>query len=233
MLEALLLALRGMYLFLSHVSTRSSFPLPMSPEEERNCIQRMQKGDEQARAELIERNLRLVAHVAKKYPNTGFDNDDLIGVGTIGLIKAVSTYNPATGTQLATYAARCIHNEILMALRAARKSKGDISLDEAIGADKEGNEIALIDILPSEDEDVTDVVDRRMELSHLAKLVRSELTPRERTVVELRYGLLGEAPMAQREVAKLLGISRSYISRIEKKALEKLKNRFERDEKML
>lgn len=222
MLEALFLALSECYFFLSYVSGRNAFPPRLTPAQERDCIARMRTGDEDARRMLIEHNLRLVAHVAGKYRNTGLENDDLISIGTIGLIKAVSTFSPESGTALATYAARCIENEILMVLRAGKKRRREVSMQEPVGADKEGNELTLLDILGTEGGEVEEEVERRSSAVRVRRLIRTALLPRERLVLELRYGLSGDAPAAQREVALALGISRSYVSRIEKRAIEKL-----------
>lgn len=229
MLEAILLALSECCFFLSYVSGRNAFPQKLTPAQERACIERMQHGDAAARAELIEHNLRLVAHVAGKYPNTGLESDDLISIGTIGLIKAVNTFTPESGTALATYAARCIENEILMVLRAGKKRRREVSLQEPVGMDKEGNEITLMDVLGTEGGEVEDEVERRMSAVKVRQLIRTELTPRERMVLEIRYGLNGGTPAAQREAAQMLGISRSYVSRIEKKAIEKIAQAYARD----
>ena len=211
MLEALFLALSECYFFLSYVSGRNAFPPRLTPAQERDCIARMRTGDEDARRMLIEHNLRLVAHVAGKYRNTGLENDDLISIGTIGLIKAVSTFSPESGTALATYAARCIENEILMVLRAGKKRRREVSMQEPVGADKEGNELTLLDILGTEGGEVEEEVERRSSAVRVRRLIRTALLPRERLVLELRYGLSGDAPAAQREVALALGISRSYV----------------------
>lgn len=226
MLEALFLALSECYFFLSYVSGRNAFPPRLTPAQERDCIARMRTGDEDARRMLIEHNLRLVAHVAGKYRNTGLENDDLISIGTIGLIKAVSTFSPESGTALATYAARCIENEILMVLRAGKKHRREVSMQDPVGADKEGNELTLLDILGTEGGEVEEEVERRSSAVRVRRLIRTALLPRERLVLELRYGLSGDAPAAQREVAQALGISRSYVSRIEKRAIEKLAQAF-------
>ena len=226
MLEALFLALSECYFFLSYVSGRNAFPPRLTPAQERDCIARMRTGDEDARRMLIEHNLRLVAHVAGKYRNTGLENDDLISIGTIGLIKAVSTFSPESGTALATYAARCIENEILMVLRAGKKRRREVSMQEPVGADKE---LTLLDIRGTEGGEVEEEVERRSSAVRVRRLIRTALLPRERLVLELRYGLSGDAPAAQREVAQTLGISRSYVSRIEKRAIEKLAQAFQEE----
>ena len=222
MLDLLLLALSRWYFLLSYTSGRNAFPQKLPPEEEKACIEHMLQGDEAARQTLIEHNLRLVAHVAKKYQCAGLESDDLISIGTVGLIKAVRTFSPRSGTTLATYAARCIENEILMVLRASRKQRREVSLQEPVGTDKEGNEISLLEILGTERGEVEREVERRLSAERLRRLIRKTLEPREIVVLEMRYGLGGGPPRAQREVAKVLGISRSYVSRIEKRALEKL-----------
>ncbi len=221
MLEALvLLLLQQLRLLVSFVHN-NTFPQPLTEEEESVCLRRLEQGDDAARQTLIERNLRLVAHVVKKFDNTGEDMDDLISIGTIGLIKAVNTYSSDKGTRLATYAARCVENEILMHLRSNKKNKVEVFLQEPIGIDKEGNEITLMDILPVDHDAVSEEVEAKLEkVKLLSKL--ADLTPRERNVLEMRYGLNGVGRRTQREIAKSLGISRSYISRIEKRAVQKL-----------
>lgn len=222
MLEMLFIALSECYFFLSYMSGRNAFPQKLTPAQERDYVARMQKGEEGARTALIEHNLRLVAHVAKKYQNAGIETDDLISIGTIGLIKAVQTFSPQSGTALATYAARCIENEILMVIRAGKKQRREVSLQEPVGVDKEGNEISLLEILGTEHGEVEDEVERRISASRLRRLVNTSLNARERVVLQMRYGLDGHRPCAQREVAQALGISRSYVSRIEKHAVEKI-----------
>ena len=184
----------------------------------------MKAGDDAARTELIEHNLRLVAHIAKKYALSGIDQDDLVSIGSIGLIKAVRSFKPDSG-RLATYASRCIENEILMALRSNRKTKGNVSLSLPVGTDKEGNEIMLSDILGTDENEVPDAVALRIESGRAVRVLREVLDPRERTVVLMRYGLADGKQHSQNEIAALLGISRSYVSRIEKKALEKMRDR--------
>lgn len=198
-----------------------SFPKPLSGEEEASYVEKMQNGDEAARNILIERNLRLVAHIVKKYSATG-ENDDLISIGTIGLIKGISSYNTEKKTRLATYAARCIENEILMSIRHDKKFANQVSLNEPIGFDGDGNEVSLMDVLQSDNEDICEKIDRDNLISRLYKKIKSSLAEREQQIIRLRYGLCGTEPLPQREVAKILGISRSYVSRIEKKALGKL-----------
>ena len=200
-----------------------SFPNPLSPKEEKYYISLYESGDESARNILIEHNLRLVAHIAKKYANSAIPADDLISIGTIGLIKAVNTYRSHKSTRLATYAARCIDNEILMSLRASKRLRAEVSLSEPIGTDKEGNEINLNDIIGTDPDEILDDISLRIQTTKLLQAIDSVLTGREKTVIIKRYGIMGEIPLPQREVAKELNISRSYVSRIEKKAISKLK----------
>ncbi len=200
-----------------------SFPNPLSPKEEKYYISLYESGDESARNILIEHNLRLVAHIAKKYANSAIPADDLISIGTIGLIKAVNTYRSHKSTRLATYAARCIDNEILMSLRASKRMRAEVSLSEPIGTDKEGNEINLNDIIGTDPDEILDDISLRIQTTKLLQAIDSVLTSREKTVIIKRYGIMGEMPLPQREVAKELNISRSYVSRIEKKAISKLK----------
>lgn len=222
MLTALLLLLKDALFFLGYVSSRSSFPKPLSSVEESRCLSQMKNGDDTARRSLIEHNLRLVAHIARKYTVPGYDADDLISIGTIGLIKAVGTFRTGSGATLSTYASRCIENEILMCLRASQKRKNDVSLNDAVGKDADGNEISYIDVLGTEADAVTDEVDRRISLERISRLIREILPERERTVLELRYGLLDGRQRPQYEIAEVLGISRSYVSRLEKKAVQML-----------
>lgn len=218
----LMVRILAQYVLAGFITGPQSFPQPLSPEDERKYVEACRNGDVNARNILIEHNLRLVAHVARKYNSSNTDSDDLISIGTIGLIKAVSSYDPTKGIRLATYAARCIENEILMHLRASKKLQNEVSLNEPLGTDKEGNEIALIDILGSEDEEVEEKVDLTQRIKKLYTLIKSSLGGREQVIIKLRYGLNGKNGKTQREVAERLGISRSYVSRIEKKALTKL-----------
>lgn len=206
----------------SYVSQPCSFPKPLSQEEEDAFIARWENGDEEARNALIEHNMRLVAHVVRKYQNSGMDSDDLISIGTIGLIKAVNTYRGDKKIRIATYAARCIENEVLMVLRANKKLQCEVSLEAPIGFDREGNEVNLLDILDASDEDITDELDMKFRIRKLYDAMRSCLRPREKKVLEMRYGLRGTKEETQKEIARSLGISRSYVSRIEKKAVNKL-----------
>ena len=200
-----------------------SFPQPLSAAQETVYLRQYQNGDMHARDILIERNLRLVAHIVNKYMNSGKETDEMISVGIVGLVKAVNTYNFEKGSRLATYAARCIDNELLMLMRGDRKLSREVSLYDPIGTDKEGNEITLLSILEHEDEDIIDQLDKKQSLRKLSKILSKVLTPREYFVVIRRYGLYGHHETTQRELAEQLNISRSYVSRIEKKALEKLR----------
>jgi RNA polymerase sporulation-specific sigma factor len=208
------------------VSGNGSFPRPLEPEEEEYHLKKFAEGSEDSKNILIEHNLRLVAHIVKKYSNIGKDVDDLISIGTIGLIKAISTFDPSKNTRLATYAARCIENEILMAIRADKKTKGEVSLQEPIGTDKEGNEISLMDILGTDPDSVMDEVEFKMQVRNLYKKMSTVLKKREKMVLEMRYGLANGKNRTQREIAQMLGISRSYVSRIEKRAISKLSKEF-------
>ena len=199
-----------------------SFPKPLTEKEEKFYIKQYEQGDLQARHILIERNLRLVAHVAKKYATQPQMLEEYISIGTIGLIKAVNTYRSSRKVKLATYAARCIENEILMSIRASRKFTSEVSLNIPIGTDKDGNEINLNDILGTDPNEIVDSIHEKIRIQHMLLAIRNTLTPREQKVLIRRYGLFRTHPKTQRETAALLGISRSYVSRIEKKALEKL-----------
>ena len=215
-----LLLMQGRFLTL-RLSTATTFPRPLTAQQERDCLQRLAQDDAEARATLIERNLRLVAHIAKKYYSQTGDSEDLISIGTIGLIKAVNTFKGDKNIRLATYASRCIENEILMHLRRARKRAGECSLNEALEREDEGGSLSLMDVLRVEDTMLEDLSTRE-ECEKVRRGVSAVLDGREQMVILRRYGLDGSAPLAQKEVAKLCGISRSYVSRIEKKALQKL-----------
>lgn len=219
---ALLETISKVFFLLGYVSSPNSFPQPLTPEEEYKFLQEYKNGSEDARNILIERNLRLVAHIVKKYSSYGDDSEDLISIGTIGLIKAISTFDNDKGARLATYAARCIENEILMQIRSTKKIQNEVSLQDPIGIDKEGNEISLIDVIENDNESVLDKVELKMQVKKLYSLMKSVLKSREKTVIELRYGLCNGRIKTQREIANMLGISRSYVSRIEKKAIKKL-----------
>ena len=218
--------LQDTLLLFSFVTGNSSFPQPLTEEEEKLYLALYEQGDERAKNILIERNLRLVAHIVKKYSNTGRDADDLISIGTIGLIKAITTFDNSKGTRLATYAARCIENEILMTIRSNKKIQNQLSLQDPIGIDKEGNEISLLDILGTESDTVLEEVEKKLQTGKLYKMMDKVLKKRERIVLELRYGLSNGTIKTQREIAQMLGISRSYVSRIEKRAIKKLSREF-------
>ena len=203
-----------------------TFLSPLTMEQESECLKKMKNGDLEARNELIERNMRLVAHVAKKYQNPEDEMEDLISIGTIGLIKAVETYKEDYGSRLATYAARCIDNELLMHFRAKKKTSKEVSLYEPIGTDNEGNQIQLLDVVVSEDEDVVELLEQDRKVRRLNEIIPQTLSGRELFIIINRYGLYGKKTMTQREIARKLGISRSYVSRIEKRAIEKLRLAF-------
>ena len=201
----------------------SSFPQPLTEQEEQIYVEKSQQGDAEARGKLIEHNLRLVAHIAKKYTSPGASQDDLISIGTIGLIKAVNTYTASRATRLATYAAKCIENEILMSIRASKRIKQEVSLSLPIGTDKDGNEISFNDILGTDTDEIVEDISLKIQVTKLYRAIAEQLSPREQRVIIQRYGLDGGEARPQREIAKQLGISRSYVSRIEKRALEKLR----------
>ena len=209
-----------------------TFQQPLSKEAEESYLHLLLHGNskesEEAKRILIERNLRLVAHIAKKYQNTDVDMEDLISIGTIGLIKAVISYDVTKNSKLATYAARCIDNELLMMLRAKKKTSREVSLYEPIGTDREGNEISLLDVIEHEQTDIVDRMEIEQNIGKLQAILTKSLNAREREIITLRYGLVSGEEVTQREIGKMLGISRSYISRIEKKALEKLRNEYEK-----
>jgi len=217
----LLQLLQGFFL-VGYLTGGNSFPKPLSAEEEQHFLQAYAAGDEDAKNILVERNLRLVAHVAKKYSNYGKDSEDLISVGTIGLMKAISSYKPDKGTRLATYAARCIDNEILMFIRASKKYSGDIYLQDIIGTDREGNEVRVEDKIADDKDSIEDQVGLKMQIKSLYEALECALQGREMEVINMRYGLSSADEMTQREIASQMGISRSYVSRIEKKALSKI-----------
>ena len=205
-----------------------AFKKPLSFEEESYYIEKYRQGDMAAKDILIERNLRLVAHVVKKYQCSGEEMEDLISIGTIGLIKAVLTFDETKGSRLVTYAARCIDNELLMMFRTKKKSSRDVSIYEPIGTDKEGNEISLLDVIEGANDDIADKMDIAQNIKRLYDFVDEVLTEREKEIIVLRYGLTGGEEVTQREIGSMLGISRSYVSRIEKRALGKLREAFEK-----
>ncbi len=218
-IESFITFMSKIMFFSSYVDNASSFPKTLTPQEEKEYIERFKKGDMRARDILISHNLRLVAHIVKKYSNSSKDADDLISVGAIGLIKAINSYSADKGTQLSTYAARCIENEILMLFRVNKKHQGNMSLDESLGMEKDGNEIVLADVISDSETDGMEQVETNILTEKLLQLIKDNLSPREYQILELRYGIGGKVAYTQREVAKKLGISRSYISRLEKKAL--------------
>lgn len=216
-------AIKDLFFLVGYVSGYNLFPEPLSAEEEKICLEKYEKdGDENAKKILVERNLRLVAHIAKKYTNTTAEQEDIISIGTIGLIKAVNSYNSGKGVKLGTYASKCIENEILMYFRSSKKLQQEVSLNESIGQDKEGNVITFIDVIENEDISVDEQIDLKMKVKKLYEKIAKVLKDREKTIIELRFGLMGNEPKTQNEVAKMLGISRSYVSRIETKAISKL-----------
>ena len=214
------------FLFILHVTGAGQFPRPLSDEEEKLCLEKYAAGDTAAGDKLIEHNLRLVAHIVKKYYATGADPDDLVSIGTIGLIKAIKTFKPDKKIRLSSYASRCIDNEILMYFRSMKKTARDISINEEIDSDSDGNALTLMDIM-SVDDTIVEDLDMKIKTESLGKYIKKTLTPREQLIIRLRYGLDGREPLTQREVAALLRISRSYVSRIEKRALLSLKKRYE------
>jgi len=227
-LSALALLIKETLFFVSYVKNQA-FPQPLSPKDEAKYLAEMEYGSHEARNKLIEHNLRLVAHIVKKFDNTGEETEDLISIGTIGLIKGVESFSAKKGTKLATYAARCIENEILMHLRALKKVSKDVSMHDPIGQDKEGNEISLIDILEAENEDIIEYIQLNLEIEKLKKYF-TILDKREKEVIIYRFGLNGFKEKTQREIAKKLNISRSYVSRIEKRALMKVFHEYFRKE---
>lgn len=220
-LENLLTLLKNLIIFSSYMTEKSSFPKPLSKEKEQEYLVLSSKGDKDAKEILVKHNLRLVAHIAKKYANYG-DNDELISIGSIGLIKAVESFKSDKGTSLATYASRCIENEILMTMRTTKKHRSNVSLNEPIGVDKDGNELVIMDMLES-DQNVIEDVENSIMLEKLTAITKSVLDKREYEIIKMRYGLENTGALTQREVAKKFNISRSYVSRIEKKAFEKIK----------
>jgi RNA polymerase sporulation-specific sigma factor len=218
-----LLDIIGNMVFLTaYVTNSNSFPQPLNDQEEEYYLKKLKEGDILAKSILVERNLRLVAHIVKKYSYPGKEVDDLISIGTVGLIKAIDSFDGSKGTRLATYAAKCIENEILMLIRNNKKTKNEVYLQDPIGIDKEGNEISLMDVLSSDEDSIIEIVESKIQIKKLYSKINTCLSEREKNVVEMRYGLLEGKPKTQREIAKILGISRSYVSRIEKRALKKL-----------
>lgn len=219
----------GQYIcfFFLHICGNGSFPKPLSAKEEKECLIKSSEGDINARNKLVEHNLRLVAHIIKKYYSSQNEQDDLVSIGTIGLIKAINTFDINKNIKLSSYASRCIENEILMHFRNIKKTSNDISLNETIDTDKDGNPLSLIDIL-STDDNILDSLNTKLNINKIYEYINSELDEREKKVIIYRYGLDGNDPLTQREVADILGVSRSYISRIETKALKTLRKKYER-----
>ncbi len=212
--------------FILHVCGGGAFPKPLSEKKEREYLQKMAQGDADAKNKLIEHNLRLVAHIIKKYYGVSSEQDDLVSIGTIGLIKAINTFKPDKNIRLSSYASRCIENEILMHFRSVKKSAQDISINETIDTDKDGNQLTLLDIM-AVDDDIIDNLDKKLNIKKLGQYINEELEEREKKIIILRYGLDGRKPVTQKQIAKQMNISRSYVSRIETKALKKLRKRFE------
>ena len=230
----LALSMEGFLSFLSsavfvfgYIVNSNLFPEPLNMEEEKMYLKKYENGDEEARNILIERNLRLVAHVAKKYASTNISQDDLISIGTIGLIKGINSFKTSKGVKLATYVAKCIDNEILMYLRSYKKISAEVYLNEPIGKDKDDNEVTLLEVLENDERSIEDEIDLKIKIKKLYEKMKKVLKERERIILEMRYGLNGEKPVTQNKIAKMLGISRSYVSRIETKAIGKLSKEIE------
>ena len=221
-LETFLNFLNQMIFGVGYIQSSNLFPEPLSSEEEKKYLREMLEGNEKARNILIEHNLRLVAHIAKKYNNTKIDQEDLISIGTIGLIKGINSFNADKNIKLATYTARCIENEILMFLRSSKKINSEVFLNEPVGKDKDDNVVTLQEIIEVDEKNVEDEVDLKMKVKKLYLKMKTVLKQREKTIIELRFGLLGDKPKTQKEIAEMLDISRSYVSRIETKAIGKL-----------
>lgn len=216
--------LQSAVFMLGYISNNSLFPEPLSPEEEKMYLERYEKGDEEARNILIERNLRLVAHVCKKYIGTKIEQDDLISIGTIGLIKGINSFKVDKGVRLSTYVSRCIDNEILMYLRSTKKLNAEVYLEDTIGTDKDDNTVTLKEVIEANDKSIEDEVDTKFKIKKVYQKIKDILKDRERLIIELRFGLDGSKPKTQKQIAKMMGISRSYVSRIETKAINKLAN---------
>ena len=207
---------------IGYISGSNLFPEPLSSEEEKITLEKLKQGDDEARNLLIERNLRLVAHVAKKYSNSNVEQDDLISIGTIGLIKGINSFDVDKGSRLSTYVSRCIDNEILMHLRATKKLGAEVALNEPIGKDKDDNVVTLEEVLETDVRGIDEIIDLKMKIKKLYEKVKTVLKDREKMIIELRFGLNGTKPKTQNEIAQMIGISRSYVSRIETKAINKL-----------
>ena len=231
MLLGLISFLKGIF-FLTGSYSIKVFPDPLPKDEEEKCIQAMLLGDKEARNKLIEHNLRLVAHIVKKYENKEYDTDDLISIGTIGLVKGIDSYKPAKNTRITTYAARCVENEVLMHYRSNKKHTNNVSLNDSIGYDKDGNEINLIDVLKGDDEDMAEEINKKQNVKMLYDYI-GILSEREKEIIVKRYGLFNSEEYTQKEIAKALNISRSYVSRIEKRALSKILREFMKNKSVL
>ncbi len=219
--------LKSTIFMVGYIQNSNLFPEPLSSEEEKKCLERLKNNDDEARNILVERNLRLVAHVSKKYATTNIEQDDLISIGTIGLIKGINSFDSSKNIKLATYVARCIENEILMFLRSSKKTKSEVYLNEPIGKDKDDNEVTLMEVLETEDKSIEEEIDLKMKVKKLYEKMKEVLKDREKLILELRFGLGGKRPKTQNEIASMMGISRSYVSRIETKAISKLNKEFQ------
>lgn len=218
--------LKSAIFVVGYIQSSNLFPEPLSSEEEKQYLEKFKQGDEEARNILIERNLRLVAHVCKKYASTKIEQDDLISIGTIGLIKGINSFEPSKGVRLATYASRCIDNEILMYLRSTKKLGAEVYLNEPIGKDKDDNEVTLQEVLENDEKSIEEEVDLKLKVKKLYAKMKEVLKGREKSILELRFGLDGSKPKTQNQIAEMMGISRSYVSRIETKAIGKLSKEF-------
>ena len=227
-ISSFLVVLLSAVFLVGYISSNQLFPEPLSIEEEKQYLEQMKQGDEEARNVLIERNLRLVAHVCKKYSSTNVDPDDLISIGTIGLIKGINSFEPSKNVKLSTYVSRCIDNEILMHLRSTKKLGAEVSLEDPIGKDKDDNTVTLQDVLENNEKNIEDEVDLKIKVKRLYDKIKQVLKDREKTIIELRFGLDGRKPKTQNQIAEMMGISRSYVSRIETKAIGKLSKEFEK-----
>ena len=230
----LALSISGFLAFLStatfvvgYISSNSLFPEPLSSEEEKMYLERFENGDEEARNILIERNLRLVAHVCKKYVTTGVEQDDLISIGTIGLIKGINSFKTEKNVKLSTYVSRCIENEVLMYFRTTKKINAEVSLEDPIGKDKDDNTVTLQDVLENSERNIEEEVDLKIKIKKMYEKIKEVLKGREKLIIELRFGLDGKKPRTQSQIAEMMGVSRSYVSRIETKAIGKLAKEFE------
>lgn len=226
-ISGLLAFLKSAVFVVGYIQSSNLFPEPLSSEDEKKYLELMKNGDEEAKNILIERNLRLVAHVSKKYASTNIEQDDLISIGTIGLIKGINSFDLSKNIRLATYVARCIENEILMFLRSTKKIKSEVYLNEPIGKDKDDNEVTLLEVLENDERSIEDEIDIKLKIKKLYQKMKEVLKSRERTILELRFGLGGKKPKTQNEIASMMGISRSYVSRIETKAIGKLAKEIE------